>query len=727
MTKKGISEILQNLRIKKSITQKMIATFLSISILPILFVGFLSVNDASNLGDDILENSEKTKISTTTYLNDTLTGRQESFFRNFTIEKADEYANLFLQIESFAQTIANFAVFVMEDEGLKTHSIDYSSVWFSPPFENYNEKNDENWSFQENELYPYNDTIQKGLIILELIKFLVDENEAVTLGYFAFPERITLLYPSVTGVLLEISSDLYPPARPWYEKALTSNSPVWTDPYIEATKATMTVTATMAVRDDNDEVVGVVGLDVFLDDFRNDVLETEQELKGKAFVINDKKEVIVASWLDYFSISETGIFPSVEEKGDESFKSAIQAMAEQRSGYEVVVMEGENYYLSFAPIVNLNLSLGILFSMEEVLNPIYTINNEIDNNLEDSEERAEEKVNDMETKLVFITLLLILLIGGVAVFFAQKMVSPIKDLKNYIEKVGKGDLDGKIEITTGDELEIVGNAYNTMVEDLKLQMKRLEKTTREKEKIEQELQIAHDIQKSFLPSIPTEIEGYQFAGVNIPAREVGGDFYDFIQLGDNKTGIVIADVSGKGVPAALFMGIYKTLVRANVKRRLDPIQALAEANSIILEDSDSGMFITLFYAILDNKNHKLTFINAGHNPPIMVRKKGRETTLLKAKGIPLGVMEDLKLELKEIIFEENEMLFLYTDGVTEAVNEQDEEFGTNRLIQLLNQAEVTSPDQVIEIVTREVKQFTGEKEQFDDITMVVLQSKVKEK
>jgi len=305
MNRKGIPEILQNFRIKNSITQKMIVAFLSISILPILLVGLLSVDDASNLGDDILDNSEKTKISTTTYLNDTLTGRQESFYRNFTIEKADEYSNIFLQIESFTQTLANFAVFIMEDEGLKTHSIDYSSVWLSPPFENYNEKSDENWSFQENELHHYNETIQKGLIIVELIKFLVDENEAITLGYFAFPERITLLYPSVTGVLLDISSDLYPPARPWYEKALTSNGPIWTDPYVEATKATMTVTAAIAVRDDNDVLLGVVGLDVFLDDFRNDVLETEQELKGKPFVINDKKEVIVAPWLDYISCRVT--------------------------------------------------------------------------------------------------------------------------------------------------------------------------------------------------------------------------------------------------------------------------------------------------------------------------------------------------------------------------------------------------------------------------------------
>jgi len=536
--------------------------------------------------------------------------------------------------------------------------------------------------------------------------------------------------------LLDIGHDLYPPVRPWYVKAEASDVPIWTDPYVEATADTMTVTSAMAVRDENGTVLGVVGLDIFLDDFRDDVLSAESDPKdgpsgkesdpkGGSFVINENKEAIIASsslsWLNYTSISETGTFPRVEERGNESFRSALQDMANQKPGYLEVEMDNEDYFLSFAPIAGLNMSLGILHPKEEVLGPAEDVNKEIDGSLQNSENRAEEKLDEMKKELLVITLVFIVIVVGLSLFLSKTITNPIIALTEGADLVGKGDLEHRVAIRTGDELEELAESFNTMASYLDAQMTVVEQTAREKERIERELQIAHEIQKSFLPIKAPEIPGYEMAGINLPAKEVGGDFYDFIDLGDNKTGVVIADVSGKGVPAALFMGISKTLLRANAKRILDPVEALKEVNSILLDESDSGMFVTLFYAILDSEDHTFTFINAGHNPPIL-QKKGdmREFVLLEAKGIPVGVMEDMSLEAKEIHLKENETVFLYTDGVTEAVNEKDEEFGTSRLQDILNRETDASADALIEAVVREIKQFAGALEQFDDITMVVL-------
>ena len=718
-------EKLKNCGIMKSIGRKMLVILLSLSLLPLLVVGFLSVEDASELGDSIISDSEETNIRTTTYLDGKLRERQESFYRNFTLEKADEYSNLFLQIEGRTETIANYASFVLGTEELKVDSINYSSVWLSPPYPNYNEIQGESWFFEEGDIHPYNESIRKGLVVLELIEQIVEEESAITQGYFSYQERITLLYPSATEVLLDIGHDLYPPVRPWYVKAETSDAPIWTAPYIEATEDTMTVTSAMAIRHDNGTVLGVVGLDIFLDDFRNDVLATELNLKGKAFVINENKEAIIASsslsWLNYTEISETGTFPTVEERGDESFRSAIQDMASQEDGYLEVEVDNERYFLSFAPIAGLNMSLGILHPVKDVLDPVDVVNEKIDTDLRNSEVRAEEKVEEMRKKLLFVTLLFAAAVLVMACFLSKTITKPIIALKEGADLVGKGDLGHRVVVKTGDELEELAESFNTMASYLDVQMKLVEQTAREKERIERELQIAHEIQKSFLPIKAPEIPGYEMAGINLPAREVGGDFYDFIDLGDNKTGIVIADVSGKGVPAALFMGISKTLLRANVKRILDPVEALKEVNSILLDESDSGMFVTLFYAIIDSKDHSFTFINAGHNPPIL-QKKGdiQEFVLLEAKGIPVGVMEDMSLESKEIRLKENETVFLYTDGVTEAVNKKNEEFGTTRLQDILNRETDASADALIEAVVREIKQFAGALEQFDDITMVVL-------
>jgi len=154
-----ISEKLKKCRIMNSIARKMLVILLSISLLPLLVVGFLSVEDASELGDDIIDDSKRAKNATATYLNTKLTGREEQGKRNFTLEKADKYSRLFLHIESRTETIANYTRFVLENEELKIESINYSSVWLSPPYPGYNEVNEENWTFEEGDIHPYNESI----------------------------------------------------------------------------------------------------------------------------------------------------------------------------------------------------------------------------------------------------------------------------------------------------------------------------------------------------------------------------------------------------------------------------------------------------------------------------------------------------------------------------------------------------------------------------------------
>ncbi len=409
----------------------------------------------------------------------------------------------------------------------------------------------------------------------------------------------------------------------------------------------------------------------------------------------------------------------------------ISTKADSAGYYEWIEPEtGEirHKYVSFA-VVNATTADGkqmfvaATTYIDEFSRPSEEIKEKIDETTEDSTEHTEKEIR--ETRIIFIGLMtgILVLVVILSLLLARKITDPIKELSRGAGIIGKGDLDFHVDIDTGDELEELASSFNTMASDLKTQMAQLEKTTRAKEKIERELQIAHDIQKGFLPIKAPEIEGYKMAGVNLPAREVGGDFYDFIELGDGKIGIVIADVSGKGVPAALFMAISKTLLRTNAKRILDPVEALKEVNSIILDESDSGMFVTLFYAILDQTEHTLTFINAGHNPPILMKKDNLEIALLKAKGIPIGVLDDLDLESKTIGLEENELVFLYTDGVTEAINEKDEEFGTDRLEAIIRREPYCKAENLIESVIREIKEFAGKMEQFDDITMVVLQSR----
>jgi sigma-B regulation protein RsbU (phosphoserine phosphatase) len=245
---------------------------------------------------------------------------------------------------------------------------------------------------------------------------------------------------------------------------------------------------------------------------------------------------------------------------------------------------------------------------------------------------------------------------------------------------------------------------------------------RELERTEFEMETARGIQQSLLPESPPRIAGFELAALNLPAKQVGGDFYDFIPVSKDKWGIIIADVSGKGVPAALFMALSRTLVRANVADNTTASQAMQKANHLISQEAKMGMFVTLFYAVLDPQTKRLHYVNAGHNPPFAVKKSSGDVILLRAKGIAMGVIDDAALEEKEITLDSNDIVVFYTDGVTEAINGAGEQFGEKRLIETINQNTDLPPRELIGRVKDEVFTFAQGQPQHDDLTLVVLKA-----
>lgn len=245
---------------------------------------------------------------------------------------------------------------------------------------------------------------------------------------------------------------------------------------------------------------------------------------------------------------------------------------------------------------------------------------------------------------------------------------------------------------------------------------------RELERTEYEMETARGIQQSFLPESPPRIEGFELAALNLPARQVGGDFFDFIPISEDRMGIVIADVSGKGVPAALFMALSRALVRANVYETITTSEAIEKANHLIAEEAKFGMFVTLFYAVLDSTRSVLQYVNAGHNPPIMLKRGSSEAILLKANGIALGAMEDVKLEQKEVELAMSDVVVLYTDGITEAINDKGEQFGTDRLESMISNNADLPTQQLINLIKDGVNEFARGQQQYDDFTLVVLKA-----
>lgn len=235
-----------------------------------------------------------------------------------------------------------------------------------------------------------------------------------------------------------------------------------------------------------------------------------------------------------------------------------------------------------------------------------------------------------------------------------------------------------------------------------------------------ELDIASEIQNDFLPKKMPDIPGFSLYAMNTPAKEVGGDFYDFVDCAGGSTGIVIADVSGKGVPAALFMMLSKTLMHASAGWHRSVKRALESANNMISGESESGMFVTLCYSVVDPGSGRIVYANAGHCPPFLLKASGDEFIRLNPTGMALGVIEENEYGTGEVNVSSGDLIVYFTDGITEAINGDDEEFGEERLKEVILNNRYESPERIAGSITESVSSHSSGELQFDDITLVIL-------
>ncbi|MGD8585780.1 MAG: SpoIIE family protein phosphatase [Chloroflexota bacterium] len=248
---------------------------------------------------------------------------------------------------------------------------------------------------------------------------------------------------------------------------------------------------------------------------------------------------------------------------------------------------------------------------------------------------------------------------------------------------------------------------------------RLYRESAERSRMEQELQVARSIQASFIPVEAPQIAGCDVSGYWQAAREVSGDFYDFLRLSDGRWGIAIADVADKGVPAALFMALSRTILRTVAFNRENPADVLQRSNKLIYNDSTSDLFVTVFYAVWDASKRTLSYASAGHNPPILIRHRGRQKTL-NTDGIALGVIENASIEQRQVELYKGDVIIFYTDGVTEAINEDYDEFGLERLSMVARDNAQGVAAEIVAAITAAVHDHSGDTPQYDDITLVVL-------
>jgi sigma-B regulation protein RsbU (phosphoserine phosphatase) len=307
--------------------------------------------------------------------------------------------------------------------------------------------------------------------------------------------------------------------------------------------------------------------------------------------------------------------------------------------------------------------------------------------------------------------------------FKAIIISAYGDMSNIRKAMNRGACDFITKPIDFKDLEIT--IFNAIEQCLTLK-KALEAQSQLTD-IEKELMIAHQIQQSIIPHhfkpFPNN-HNFEILGTMISAKQVGGDFFDFFPLDPNHLGFVIADVSGKGIPAALFMAMSRSVIRAVAQSVPSPLECLQEANRILCIDNDTSMFVTAFYGILNVQNGEVECCNAGHNPPFILNPDGTIQEIARYEGTPLGVLEDTHYLQHQFFLKKDQILILYTDGITEALNIHNHLYTEQRFEQLLKAHAQDSLNQLIQHILNDIHQFAGEAAASDDITLLCVKQLV---
>ncbi len=325
-------------------------------------------------------------------------------------------------------------------------------------------------------------------------------------------------------------------------------------------------------------------------------------------------------------------------------------------------------------------------------------------------------------------MLLISLISVVGLYFLSRIfIKPFQKILEGVHAMSTGNFNAKIDVESQDEFGQLANIFNDMTAKIQDSQKGMMET----ERMQKEMQVAQEIQHTLLPREFPQIEGYEIGATYRAAKEVGGDYYDFFWVDPTTLGIVVADVSGKGVPGSLVMTMIRTAMRLEARGNRSSSSVLGKVNQHVTADMKRGMFVTMFYIILDSRNRSINFSSAGHNPMILYREKTKEVYFLKPKGFPVGIdlpeadMFEKSMALQKVSLEKNDMLVIYTDGITEAMNPESDQFGEDRLTKVIKENSHLTPAEFVEKLNEAVAQFTRGAEQNDDITVVAIKEKMK--
>ncbi len=571
---------------------------------------------------------------------------------------------------------------------------------------------------------------------LQLISNLSDEMislcpafDAATI-YIGLPEGVHFSVSSTSASWFEDGrlKRFDPRQRVWYQKAAETGDLVFTDGEWDASTGAYCIECAMPIYGPDGSLQAVVGTDLFL-------TQMEQVMEGSLaegeyiLLVNQNGHAVLEPQAERFPMDAADLAGDLRQSQYPLLARMVDgALRGDSATVELGALKDGQYYLTAAPIPSTGWMLISAFKEEIAARPTALLQAGNSQILEQAAATYSKESKQAQIIGLIMLFALVLLTLAAALILGKRIVKPLNTITRRISALSETNLEFKMEdaYRTGDEVQALAEAFASISHRTVVYMDKVVKVTAEKERIGAELSLATQIQAAMLPHIvpafPDRCEFDVFGNMD-PAKEVGGDFFDYFLIDDDHLGLVIADVSGKGVPAALFMMASKIILQSVAMLGKSPAEILEKTNEAICSNNEAEMFVTVWLGILEISTGKLTAANAGHEYPVIRRANGHFELYKDKHGLVIGGMEGVRYREYELHLEPGTKLFVYTDGVPEATDAKQKLFGTQRMLDALNADPDAAPQQVLKNVRNAVDAFVQDAEQFDDLTMLCIEYK----
>ena len=512
--------------------------------------------------------------------------------------------------------------------------------------------------------------------------------------------------------------------RPWYLGAAQSDSIFFTDVLKDTFTGEIGITCTIPIRQDG-RLIAVAAADLFLDQME-EAVSNSGDVVHYTCIINNQGHVVFSpqnqGTLRARTAEEAVDLRSSEQADLAAFvRDALNGV----TGVRELDLDGDRVYLAGAPVKTLGWAVVSVVDKAATERPTIMMQEQFDSTLNEAATIYNKNL-DRSKQTIIVLILLILIMGLTAGDrLSRRIVRPLEHMTNRVRSLGGKNLQFRMEeeYRTGDEIEVLAESFSALSAKTLQYVDQVKRVTAEKERIGAELTMANAIQRSQLPRLfppfPNRHEFNLFATMK-PAKEVGGDFYDFFMVDNDHVALVMADVSGKGVPAALFMMVTRMLIKSRLQSGESVAEALTNVNRQLCENNELGYFVTVWLAVLEISTGKGVAVNAGHEHPVLRRSDGKYELVLYRHSLAVAAMDGVRFRQHEFQLCPGDSFFVYTDGVTEATNGEHELFGTDRMLEALNKEPDAEPDQLLKNVMDDIHRFMDGEDQFDDITMMCL-------